>query len=80
MLGGQSQEHSWHWLVGHLAEVVSLSFSETPHLKRIRLRVIEEDAQCPFLASAHSHACSTPTPQTHTHMHSQIKSNEKVEV
>lgn len=79
---GQSQEYSWHWLVSHLAEVVSFPFSDTAISS---WRVNEEDVQCPFLASAHSRAC-IPTPQIHaraharTHTQTHIKSNEKVEV
>lgn len=69
--GGQSQEYSWYWLVSQLAEVVSLPFSKIPHFKGLRLRVIEEDVQCPFLAHTHSHTC-IPSPQTHTHAHAHI--------
>lgn len=69
----KSQECSPYWLVSHLTKVESLPFSKIPYLKGIRLTEIEEDVQCPFLASAHSYA-HIPHPTNayacaHTHAH-----------
>jgi hypothetical protein len=50
-VGGQRQGNSW----GLLAASLITRFSERPCLKRIKQRDIEQDTQCPLLASPGSH-------------------------